>query len=126
MNGAQRVGDWLVSPLPRFPVSKHWPQRVIPIGNSAAALEPIGGEGMGLAMRSAELAAEAILDAIAIGAPVDVAKLHRQYQKLWAMRRFICRIGGKIISSPALARLAVPFAARNDGPAALALRLAGK
>src|SRR5206468_1372117 len=54
---ASRVSDWLVSPLPRFAVMRDWPDNVIPIGNAAAAIEPVGGEGMGLAMRSAELAA---------------------------------------------------------------------
>ena len=54
----ERVGEWLASPLPRFSVRRTWPPAVIPVGNAAAALEPIGGEGMGLAMRSAELAAQ--------------------------------------------------------------------
>ena len=60
----RRVGPWLVSPLPRFSVARRWPERVIPVGNAAAALEPIGGEGMGLALRSAELAAAALAEAI--------------------------------------------------------------
>jgi 2-polyprenyl-6-methoxyphenol hydroxylase-like FAD-dependent oxidoreductase len=51
--GAERVSDWLASPLPRFAIQRRWPEGVIPLGNAAAALEPIGGEGMGLAMRSA-------------------------------------------------------------------------
>ena len=48
--GRRRIGPWLAAPLPRFPVADHWPPRVIPLGNAAAALEPIGGEGMGLAL----------------------------------------------------------------------------
>jgi flavin-dependent dehydrogenase len=101
---------------------------VIPVGNAAAALEPIGGEGMGLAMRSAELAAEAILYANRTGTELDAAKLRKEYRRLWNMRRFICRAGAKIISSPGLSRLTIPLAAAGgaDGPGALALRLVGK
>src|SRR5258706_4001952 len=54
---AKRIGDWLASPLPRFPVSRRWPACVIPLGNSAAALEPIGGVGIGLGVGSSEPAA---------------------------------------------------------------------
>src|SRR5205085_620835 len=72
---ATRVGDWLASPLPRFAVARHWPDRVIPLGNAAAALEPIGGEGMGLAMRSAELAAAALDDAHRTGTHAPIHRL---------------------------------------------------
>ncbi len=51
LGGASRVGEWLASPLPRFAVRRDWPLRVIAIGNAVAALEPIGGEGMGLAIK---------------------------------------------------------------------------
>ncbi len=123
---ARRVSDWLVSPLPRFPVAREWPQNIIPIGNAAAAIEPIGGEGMGLAMRSAELAAGAIVESHRSGTELDVSGLRREYRKLWALRSFACRAGAKIISSPSLARLLIPFAADIEGPAALTLRLIGK
>src|SRR5690606_38504066 len=55
---ARRLGHWHACPLPRFGVRRAWPDGVIPIGNAAAALEPIGGEGMGLAIASALLAAQ--------------------------------------------------------------------
>src|SRR5258706_6289980 len=42
VRGARRVGEWLASPLPRFAVRECWPEGVIPVGNAAAALEPIG------------------------------------------------------------------------------------
>ena len=57
LRSARQMGSWLAAPLPRFGVSDNWPENIIPIGNAAAAIEPIGGEGMGLALRSAELAA---------------------------------------------------------------------
>ena len=63
--GARRVTDYLASPLPRFAPRRDWPRGVVPVGNAAGAIEPIGGEGMGLALRSAELAAGAIINAYA-------------------------------------------------------------
>ncbi len=59
--GARRMGGWLAAPLPRFGVARRWPAGVIPLGNAAAAIEPIGGEGMGLALKSGLMAARMIL-----------------------------------------------------------------
>jgi flavin-dependent dehydrogenase len=102
---ARRVGPWLSCPLPRFGVRRDWPEGVIPVGNAVAAIEPIGGEGMGLAMRSGELAARAIVDAVRAGA------LTREFSRLWRGRRIIwralawgvsrpgiCGIGAKLLS----------------------------
>ena len=81
---ARRIGPWLAAPLPRFAVRRDFPTRVIPIGNAAAALEPIGGEGMGLALRSAELACELLDSAHAEWSSADGRTLHRGYEKLCA------------------------------------------
>jgi len=78
---------------------------VIPIGNAAAALEPIGGEGMGLALRSAELAAEAILSISDLN--VVQKKLQREFKELWRWRRMIWRGVAMMISRPVLCELAV-------------------
>jgi flavin-dependent dehydrogenase len=117
---ARRVSDWLAAPLPRFAVRQRWHEGVIPIGNAAAALEPVGGEGMGLAMRSAELVAEMLLS----GKPNGV-RLRDAYVRLWQTRRFGCRLAAKVVSNRtlgrALLRPQVPsFATRS------ALRLVGK
>jgi flavin-dependent dehydrogenase len=122
MRGATRAGKWLVSPLPRFGVARQWPANVIPIGNAAAALEPIGGEGMGLAMRSAELAAQWIL----AGAR-NVHELRRGYNKLWRIRRVACRAAALAVSSPRVACAIAPFVESSDDLlAGLALRAIGK
>jgi flavin-dependent dehydrogenase len=107
MRRAARVSDWLTCPLPRFAVLRDWPANVIPVGNAAAALEPIGGEGMGLAMRSAELAADAIDRALRYEEPVDVTTLRREYQKLWTWRSRAARAIAVVMSRPGLARLLV-------------------
>jgi flavin-dependent dehydrogenase len=112
LRGARRVGDWLASPLPRFGVRRRWPANVIPIGNAAAAIEPIGGEGMGLAMRSAELVAEELIEADRTGRAYAAAALKRQMRALWRTRRFGCRAGAVLVSSPLTARLATRTAPR--------------
>ena len=126
MRSAQRVSDWLVSPLPRFAVSDDRPPNMIPIGNAVAAVEPIGGEGMGLAMRSAELAANYLIDAFRRGIPVDLKSLQADYRQLWRVRRFACRAAAIAVSSPTLSR-AIPSLVEFDNPlASLALRAIGK
>jgi len=100
---AKRTGEWQTSALPRFAVVDHWPARVIPIGNAAAALEPVGGEGMGLAMRSAELAALALVNG------TSMRDLRGAFDKLWRTRRTACRATAMLMSRPTLAGWVVPF-----------------
>jgi 2-polyprenyl-6-methoxyphenol hydroxylase-like FAD-dependent oxidoreductase len=123
MRDAKRVGDWLASPLPRFAVKRDWPRGVIPIGNAAAALEPIGGEGMGLAMRSAELVANELIAAEREGRPYRPTRLNGQMRRLWTVRSAACRVGGVMLSSPTAARW-MRRVARPLAP--LALKLVGK
>ncbi|MGH7215086.1 MAG: NAD(P)/FAD-dependent oxidoreductase [Tepidisphaeraceae bacterium] len=108
---ATRVTAWLSSPLPRFPVAGDWPAHVIPLGNAAAALEPIGGQGMGLAMRSAEMVAMTLIEAG--GAGIDRRALRRRFKRLWALRRTLCRATAVAMSSPRLASFTID-AARID------------
>lgn len=104
--GAQRVGPCLASPLPRFPVRNAWPASVTPIGNAAAALEPIGGEGMGLAMRSAELAALRMMQSPPVGAAsASAVGLSSAYRELWRRRRLGCRAAALAVSSRGLSSL---------------------
>jgi flavin-dependent dehydrogenase len=90
-HSAMRVSDWLASPLPRHRVVREWHSRVIPIGAAACAIEPVGGEGMGTALRSAELAANALLAG-------TLDQLQAAYQKLWNRRSLFCQIGGRALA----------------------------
>jgi flavin-dependent dehydrogenase len=128
MHGATRTGSWLAAPLPRFPVVSRddWPPRVIPIGNAVAALEPIGGEGIGLAMRSAELAAGAIVEAIATHTELNRVDLYRQFARLWRPRRFMCRLAAMLLSRPRLAEWLIRSLNPGDPLPQLGLQLAGK
>jgi 2-polyprenyl-6-methoxyphenol hydroxylase-like FAD-dependent oxidoreductase len=96
--GASRAGPWLAAPLPRFAVQRRWPQNVIPVGNAAAAIEPIGGEGMGLAIRSAELGAAALAGSETWHSR-SAHRLAADYRKLWSARGLACRAAARAVSS---------------------------
>lgn len=123
---ARRTSVWLASPLPRFGVRKQWAKGVIPIGNAAAAIEPIGGEGMGLALRSAELAATTLIDARRRGAAVDLHRLRRDYARLWRIRSVACRALGLSVSYGPLASWAMPAMVGCESLAQAAMTLIGK
>jgi 2-polyprenyl-6-methoxyphenol hydroxylase-like FAD-dependent oxidoreductase len=118
--GARQLNGWLASPLPRFAVRDDWPERVIPLGNAAAAIEPIGGEGMGLAMRSAELASKTLVSS------GDLTSLKRAYRRLWQTRSRACRTGGALAASPRWSRPAARLLAAVPGPLRAGMALMGK
>ena len=126
MRRARQVTPWLAAPLPRFSVRSRWPRGMVPIGNAAAALEPIGGEGMGLAMRSAELAAEAIDSARRAGKAIDARALQTKFRNLWRWRSIVCRAGGVIASHPVLARWAIAALSLDERLGRTLVGLTGK
>jgi 2-polyprenyl-6-methoxyphenol hydroxylase-like FAD-dependent oxidoreductase len=119
LSKARQASDWLAAPLPRFPVQNHWLPNIFPVGNSAAALEPIGGEGMGLALRSAELLVEAMDES-------DIHSVYDRYCELWRVRRPSCRLAAQIALRPGLADLLLPQVARIPAVASRILSLLGK
>jgi len=123
---ASREEPWLVSPLPRFAVQSRWLDNVIPLGNAAAALEPIGGEGMGLALRSAELAAEEIIKAHAANRSVNTRRLRAQYQSLWRTRRLACRATAVVLSSARYSSSLIELARITPAIGRSVMRLMGK
>jgi flavin-dependent dehydrogenase len=127
LSRATRVGRWLSTALPRSSVGRtHWPPRVVPLGNAAASLEPIGGEGIGLAMRSAELAAAELIVAREQRRDVDIRALRRAFARLWRVRSLACRAAGLLISSPRAAQTIAPLIDRAAPLQCLAMTLLGK
>jgi flavin-dependent dehydrogenase len=126
LRGAARVSPILASPLPRFAVRAGWPVGVVPVGNAAAALEPIGGEGMGLALRSAELAAAALARAHAAGTPFDAAGLRGAYHRLWRTRRAACRAAARVVSSGRFGGAAMELLRHDERAGRVGLMLMGK
>ena len=124
LRGSTRAGDWLAAPLPRFHVARRFAPNIVPIGNAAAALEPIGGEGMGLAMRSAEVAAYELILAHRGGRAPRVDRIRARFDELWRVRSVACRAAALAVSSPRVARIGVRLV--PPPLARLALRLTGK
>jgi flavin-dependent dehydrogenase len=81
----------LTCPLPRHRWTD-WPDGVIPVGNAARAIEPIGGEGMGMALRSAEIACGQVVTAADAGRRVDRHALNEAYDACWSTRSLACRL----------------------------------
>lgn len=123
---ARRVGEWMAAPLPRYSALDDWPERTIPIGNAACAIEPIGGEGMGLALRSAEIAAEEIVAARDQRRGVNLDAIRNSYVQLWQARRLTCRLAANVVSHPAIADLAVRAGRHCPQLTELACRWMGK
>lgn len=123
MRRAKRVGPWLTTPLVRR-APRAFPHRLIPIGNAACTIEPIGGEGMGLALRSAELAVEA-LGAASDWTPHHARKLLGQYRRLWQVRALACRTIARGVMSPAFTP-ALRLAKQLPAGVAAAMWLVGK
>jgi 2-polyprenyl-6-methoxyphenol hydroxylase-like FAD-dependent oxidoreductase len=126
LSGAVRATRWIASPLPRYAVRRRWPAGVIPVGNAAAAIEPIGGEGMGLALASAEQAADGIDAAYRAGRPLDVGLLQRRYAALWTVRSLACRAAARALSRPAIAPLVISALNVSRPCARVTLALLGK
>ena len=123
---ATRIMPFLASPLPRFAVRTDWPAGVVPVGNAAAALEPIGGEGMGLALRSAELAAEHLSRSSQMAQPLDRRALMTAYEHLWRARRTACRAAARVVSSGKISGMAVTFLRHHEQAGKWAMSWMGK
>lgn len=120
---ARQNDEWLAAPLPRFSVRSAWPAGIVPVGNAAAALEPIGGEGMGLALASAEYAV-ALLTGAQTASGVHV--LGEKYRRLWRVRRPACRVVAQVVSRPELATKLTPMLRYLPFSSQVALKLLGK
>lgn len=127
LGGARRISRWIASPLPRFGVEdRGYPDGVLPIGNAAAAIEPIGGEGMGLALRSAEIAVRAIQAARSAGRAVCFTDIVNDFAALWRLRSRACRAAAIALSHNTLVDPALALLAGNGPLQRAALRLIGK
>ena len=127
-------------------VTQHRPIR---IGNAAAAIEPIGGEGMGLALRSAERLAfhfkiiahsDSSTSRDREGAVASSphqplphgrgsldpwAMLEREYHRLWRRRRIACRSVAVLAGTAAFGPL-LHLAARFPPIVEIVMSLMGK
>jgi flavin-dependent dehydrogenase len=111
-SAARRSSDWLACGVARsWPIAPAHP-RSLRIGNARAAVDPVGGEGMGLALWSAARACEALreLDWRDAGALSRAQRtLHNQYRARLRTRLPACRWAAELAMSPRLVRAAWPL-----------------
>jgi flavin-dependent dehydrogenase len=81
---------------------------------------------MGLAMRSAQLAAEALIGSVRCGRAVDVVALRSAYAALWRGRAVMCRLAAQVVSRPGVAAPALDLLSCVPSLRRAAVRLIGK
>ena len=128
-----RQSPWLSSGVPGSPYRPPKHPRDILVGNAAAAVEPVGGEGIGLAVRAGLTAADLLAATPSPWSPSDLQTLQREharrYRRRLRFRRPACRLAAAVLERPALVNAAWPFlSAPIAGPAIVEswLRCSGK
>lgn len=105
-----RVSDWKSCGVPRSRYIRPGHPRSFRIGNAAAAVDPIGGEGIGLAVwagtRLGTLLCEATRSGVAL-AEVQ-RRLAREYSGRLRGRLPACRIAAQVLARPRLCALLWP------------------
>lgn len=122
---AQRAGEWMTCPVPRSRYTRPGHPRCIRLGNAAAAVDPVGGEGIGNALWSAQTFAEAMPDADAFSLHALAAAertLARAYARRLRWRLPVCRAASWAVMHEPLVRTLWPLLAWHGG-ANPALRL---
>lgn len=113
-----RVTDWLGSPVARswFILPGH--VRSFRVGNAAAAVDPVGGEGIASALWSGRTLARLLLgkDSENSGppmTPMDLRRIHARFAHLYAARLRTrlpaCRLGAELLMRPRALAAVWPF-----------------
>jgi len=124
-DGGRRESDWLSCGVARSVYIEPGDARSVRIGNAAAAVDPVGGEGIGLALWSAGVFVD--------GFDGDVERAKRRlagaYRRRLRVRRWACRGAAEALMRPGLVRAVWPgLGRRGEGSAAMGVwyRLSGK
>lgn len=111
---AWREGEWKASGVARGGYREPGHARSFRIGNAAAAVDPVGGEGIGLALWSGRTLGAMLANA-------EQAELSRvrtvfgaEYRRRLRVRRFGCRVIAEIMLRPRLAGVLWPVAASPE------------
>ena len=124
LQGAAREGDWLSCGVPESGYRTPGHPRSFRIGNAAAAVEPVGGEGIGLAIWSGDLLGQSLqLSGLTPSQDAMRCAYHRRLR--W--RRPVCRMGAAWLRRPTLLRPLRPILKPTPGLVLSPMyRLAGK
>lgn len=98
-------GPWMSCPVPSAPYTAPGHARSFRIGNAAAGVEPVGGEGIGLALWAGLTLAD-LLD------PNETLRTQRAFARAYRRRLRIrwhaCRLASAAMTRPSLVRAAMP------------------
>lgn len=108
---AWRVGEWMSCAQPRGGYVRPGGARSFRVGNAAAAVDPVGGEGIGLALWSGVAAGELIAESVGDAASLACAerRLARLYGARLRRRLPACRVTAEVLMRPRLVRLLWPM-----------------
>lgn len=97
-----RTTEWLGSPVPRARFITPGHPRSFRAGNAAAAVDPVGGEGIASALWSGRLLAHLLLDADLSDSvlPFVHARYARAYAARLRTRLPACRLGAELLMRP--------------------------
>ncbi|MFA6045447.1 MAG: NAD(P)/FAD-dependent oxidoreductase [Phycisphaerales bacterium] len=111
-----REGDWKASGVPRSGYRDPGHPRSFRIGNAAAAVDPVGGEGIGLALWSGRTLGALLANAAPEAAPLASVQhaIAMRYRRRLRVRRLGCRVIAEIMMRPTLAALLWPVAASPE------------
>ena len=123
LEGTKRATPWKsVGPL-RFGARRAAGGGVLFVGDAAGTIDPFSGEGMGNALRSAEIALPFVLAAVErAGLTSAIARGYRnEWRKAFAGVTRRVRLLGLVLERPALASTALAVLSRAGGPVLPAL-----
>ncbi len=104
---SMRAGEWKASGVARSGYVRPEHVRSFRIGNAGGAVDPIGGEGIGLALWAGRTLGELLASADS-PASVQVA-MARAYRSRLRVRRAACRAAAEVLMHPALVRTGMAF-----------------
>lgn len=115
----RREGEWMASGVPRssYITPESW--RSFRVGNAAAAVDPVGGEGIGLALWSGDALGRA-LGAAPRWNGTTLRRLQRDHARRYLarlrFRRPGCYLASACVSRPGLVRTVWPLLALGPAP----------
>lgn len=123
-DASQREGQWMACGVPRSPYITPGHLRSFRIGNAAAAVDPVGGEGIGLALWSAARLAELL------ESQDDLSAIQSRFAALYRSRlrtrRHACRAAAEMLLRPRAVRALWPLLAMPSLTIQPWYRLTGK
>lgn len=99
---AERISDWLAVGSLVFRAERPVRAGALFLGDAAGTIDPFAGEGMSMALRSAQIAAEEILLGTTDGGSLVASRYERRWTREFSRRIALCRALGRLAIRPVL------------------------